>query len=110
MEKSEREIAYLMAKHKTEKLKRFYVHLVIYLVVNVTLIVFKVARNLNNGETFSEALIDFSTFSTAIIWGIVLTIHAFSVFGPNVILGRDWEEAKLKKYMKEEEQKQIKKY
>lgn len=104
MENHKENIAYLMAKHKAEKLKRFYVHAIIYLIVNIPLIIFKVARNMNNDESFSEAFLDFSTFSTALIWGIVLAIHAFSVFGPNVILGNKWEERKLRQFIKEEEE------
>jgi len=104
MKNFEKDMAYLMAKHKAEKLKRFYVHSIIYLIVNTVLLIIKTSRNLNNGETFNEAFFDFSTFSTAIIWGLVLAIHAFSVFGPNVILGSDWEEKKLKQYIKEEEE------
>lgn len=105
MKKDQMELAYIMAKHKTEKLKRFYVHLTIFLIINIGLITFKVIRNMNYGETLIDALVDWSAFTTPIIWGVFLLIHAFSVFGPNLILGRDWEESKLKEFMKEEEKK-----
>lgn len=104
MEDSKEQMAYILAKHKAEKLKRFYVHGIIYVIANVLILILKITRNINNGETFNEAFFDFSTFSTAIIWGLVIAIHAFSVFGPNIILGNDWEEKKLKQYMQEEDE------
>ncbi|NND11587.1 MAG: 2TM domain-containing protein [Flavobacteriaceae bacterium] len=105
MNNNKKDVAYIMAKHRAEKLKRFYVHGIVFIVVNGFLLLFKVIRNMNNGETFVDALLDWSAATTPLIWGIVLGIHAFSVFGPNIILGRDWEEAKLKQFMKEEERK-----
>jgi hypothetical protein len=105
LEQSKKEMAYLRAKNRTEKLRRFYVHGIVYLVVNALLIIFKVIRNMNHGETLVDALLDWSAGITPFLWGIALAIHAFSVFGPNVILGRDWEEAKLKQFMEEEQQK-----
>lgn len=104
MEDSKKEMAYIFAKHKAEKLKRFYVHGLVFLAFNTILIFVKVTRNMNNGETFNEAFIDISTLATPVIWGLILAIHAFSVFGPNVILGYDWEQKKLKQYMQEEEE------
>ncbi len=101
---SKKDLAYLLAKHRAEKLKRFYLHSIIYLLLNPVIMAWKVIQDLNNGADFNEAFFNFNAFSTAIIWGLVLAIHAFSVFGPNVILGNDWEERKLKQYMREEEE------
>ncbi len=104
MEDSRKRMAYIFAKHKAEKLKSFYIHSIVYFIINTFMVVFKITRNLNNGETFNEVFFDLSTFITPLIWGILILIHAFSVFGPNVILGRDWEERKLREYMKQEEE------
>jgi len=104
MSNYDQDVAYLLAKHKTEKLKRFYMHSIIYVIINCGLIFVKVNRNMNNGESFADAFFEFNTFSTAIIWVVVLAIHAFSVFGNTFILGSKWEEEKIKQYIKEEQQ------
>ena len=90
------------AKNKVEKLKRFYSHLIIYLVINILITCLKLYETIGNWEAFKEELFSFGTFSTWTIWGIVLAIHAFSVFGINAILGYDWEERKIEQFMKED--------
>jgi hypothetical protein len=37
-------------------------------------------------------------------WGIGLTIHAFKVFVGDGNFGRQWEERKLKEFMREEDE------
>lgn len=96
MENNNEDMAYILAKHKAERLKRFYTHAIIYSIVNIILIVVKVYYSMENGAAFLEAIFNWSAFSTAIIWGIVLAIHAYSVYGANNILGARWEERKIK--------------
>ena len=79
---------------KVQCIKRFYRHLIIYILVNLFLIFSKYVQ-LENDETFFE----FATFSTAIFWGIGLVVHAFNVFGKNIFTGGDWEEKKINEYM-----------
>ena len=43
----------------------------------------------------------------AIGWGIGLTIHALSTFGMIGLLGRDWEERRLKELMEEEQRRRV---
>lgn len=102
METEDSNLKFLKAKNKVEKLKRFYTHLVVYLVINTVITIIKINRNINNGETFNEAFFDFATVANWLLWGIALAIHAFSVFGLPLILGDDWEERKIEKYMNDE--------
>jgi hypothetical protein len=71
-------------------------------VVNGVIYVFKIIRNLRRGESFEEAFFDFSISGIWLIWGIVLAIHAFSIFGLPLILGKNWEEEKIQKFMEDE--------
>lgn len=87
--------AYELARKKVKKLKNFYVHLIVYILVN-TYIVIKHYSNLEQGESF----LSFETFSTAFFWGIGLLAHGFSVFVPYFVLGKDWEEKKINEYLK----------
>jgi len=105
MKEQDSNLKFLKAKNKVEKLKRFYTHLGVYFVINTIITVVKVMNNLNNGETFDQAFYDFSTLATWLVWGIAIALHAFSVFGLPLILGEDWEERKIEKYMNDELQK-----
>jgi len=87
------------AKKRVKTIAGFYRHLAIYVIVNLFLIATNYF-NLDAGEKFWE----FSTFSTAFFWGIGLLFHALSVFGPNIFLGHDWEEKKIKEYMNRDQQ------
>ena len=102
MNHTNKEQAYLKAKHRVEKLRKFYTHLSVYIVVNGAIYALKIIRNLRLGESFEEAFFDFSISGIWLIWGIVLAIHAFSVFGLPLILGDNWEEEKIKQFMEDE--------
>lgn len=95
---------YLRAKSRVDKLRAFYGHLAAYLIVNVGLTIVKVTRNLNRGETFEEAFFDISLSGIWFVWGIGLAIHAFATFGMDYMLGKNWEEDRIQKYMEEEEE------
>ena len=82
------------ARRKVKSIKGFYRHLFIYLIINA-LILLQHYYDLKPGEEF----LTFNTFSTAIFWGLGVIIHAFSVFGTDVLFGSDWEERKIKKLM-----------
>ena len=97
--KTNKELSYHRALERVDRLRNFYYHASVYLVVNLVISVYKVIRNLNQGETFSEAFLDLNTFIVWLLWGIGLALHAFSVFGLPLLLGRNWEERKIEKYM-----------
>tara|TARA_R110001592_G_scaffold347126_1_gene640184 strand:- start:255 stop:575 length:321 start_codon:yes stop_codon:yes gene_type:complete len=105
MKEQDSNLKFLKAKNKVEKLKRFYTHLGVYFIINTIITVVKVMSNMNMGETFYQAFYDFSTLATWLVWGIAIALHAFSVFGLPLILGEDWEERKIEKYMNDELQK-----
>ena len=86
---------YLYAQNKVKELKRFYRHLIIYLLVNALIIGGTFYdRNFNFQEFWK-----FETFSTAIFWGIGLLAHAASVFGKEMFFNKDWEDRKIQEIM-----------
>lgn len=103
MRRSDRSSAYLRAKNKVDRVRGFYTHLFIYVAINIGITIFKIIRNLNNGETFEQAFFDFGTFALWIFWGIGISLHAFGVFGLPMILGRNWEDDKIREFMDQEE-------
>lgn len=85
------EIKYLEAKKRVKRLKGFYIHATVYILVNL----FLIANNVQRGMNFS----DINNYWTAIFWGVGLLGHALSVFLPNMIMGKDWEEKKIRELM-----------
>jgi hypothetical protein len=90
---------YLRAKKRTDMLRKFYKHLMVYLVVNIIISGFKINHYMNQGDTFEEALFTLDTYLTWLIWGVFVLLQAIKTFKSNVILGADWEERKIREYM-----------
>jgi uncharacterized integral membrane protein len=88
------EIKYQEALKRVKKLKGFYTHSIVYIFINI-LIFFLNVKNLEQGESYFQ----FKNFMTAFFWGIGLLAHAFL---PYFILGKDWEERKIKELMEKE--------
>tara|TARA_R110000787_G_scaffold149049_1_gene263036 strand:- start:46 stop:384 length:339 start_codon:yes stop_codon:yes gene_type:complete len=97
------------AKKHVAELKGFYVHLVVYLAVNVFITTAKIVRNLGNGESFMEAFWDFGTFAVWLFWGIGLLFHGLKVFSYNPFFNKDWEDRQIRRYM-EKEKREAEKY
>ncbi len=89
---------YIKAKKKVEDIKGFYIHLTVYLIVNI-LIMIPIFKYSDWDE------ISIWSFSTAIFWGIGLLFHAYGVFGKNIIFSKDWEERKVKELMEKDKYK-----
>lgn len=85
---------YLRAVNRMKEIKGFYTHLSVYLIVNLFIIV---ARWIKHEHQ------DFHFGSLPVLWGIVVLIHAATVYLPGFFLGKNWEEEKIKKLMKEYE-------
>lgn len=92
---------YIRAKKKVENLKSFYIHLTVYIFVNLLISISKIVKKVGNGETFEEAFFDLNTFGLMFLWGVPLVLHAFKVMNFNVFLSKEWEERKVKEYMDE---------
>ncbi|HHH84443.1 MAG TPA: 2TM domain-containing protein [Firmicutes bacterium] len=87
-----------LAKKRVDDLKGFYHHLLSFFMVNVILFVIDVATS--PGE--------FWFYWVTLFWGIGILSHGVSVFGFNNILGKDWEERKIREYMEKMEQQEKK--
>ena len=85
---------YARAAKKVKRIKGFYSHLLAYIVVNLMIVVVNV-QNLDPGESYFQ----WENFFTLGFWGLFIIAHAMSVFMPDIILGKNWEERKIKEYM-----------
>lgn len=88
---------YIQAKKRVEEEKGFYINLIAYCIVVPSL-------------TILNYWIDQWEFPwflfSAIGWGIGVFCHAVNVFKWNPIMGKDWENRKIKQFMEEEDRKQ----
>lgn len=93
------EMQYKAAKKRFKQIKGFYVHLSIYLIINILVVVLNTrSHNFTAGKDL------WVLFTTPFFWGIGLFFHWAKVFGPNIFLGREWEERKIKELMEKEKQ------
>lgn len=106
--KTEKFTKYQRAQKKVAKIRGFYNHIVVYLIVNIVLfllrdkvtIIFLGKRFFGSPEILEN--INWDIFGTPIIWGIILIFHAVKVFGNFSFFGKDWEEKKLQQFLNED--------
>ena len=88
---------YERALKRVKKIKGFYTHAVVYVVINIMIVIINI-QNLNEGESYFQL----HNFFTAFFWGLGLLAHGLSVFLPDFIMGQNWEERKIKEFMEKE--------
>jgi hypothetical protein len=84
---------YQRARARVRALRGFYVHLTVYLLVNLGLFLLDLL-------TPPAGLIWF--YWPLLGWGIGLAVHAVIVFGLGGWLGRDWEERKIRELIEKD--------
>jgi hypothetical protein len=89
---------YNLAYKRVKRIKSFYVHVLVYVFVNL----FLIFSNFNRDSKGAEIFLQWETYSTALFWGIGLAAHGFSVFGRDLFFGSDWEESKIQEFMKKD--------
>jgi hypothetical protein len=65
---------YIAAKKKVKEIKGFYIHFIVFILVNVfisSVIIFGLTRG--NDSTFSDAISNFGVYSTWIFLGLVFS-------------------------------------
>lgn len=92
----EEKARYERARARVHKIKEFYGHLVVYIIVNVGLIIINLVTS--SYPWFIWPLLG---------WGIGLTMHGFNVFGVFGFFGPEWEENKIKELMAKDKDNSI---
>lgn len=98
---------YQRAQQRVAKIRGFYNHLAVYLIVNIVLILMQdkmtfilLSKRVFGSPEILES-INWDVFGTPIIWGIFLIFHAIKVFGNFSLFGKNWEEKKIQQYIEE---------
>ena len=86
------ETRYQKAKERVEAIKGLYIHLTVYVVVN--LILFSINMIVSPDDLWF--------FWPLMGWGVGLFIHTLTVFGFGRWFSADWEERKIKELMENE--------
>lgn len=92
MENFKTENSYLRAKKRVEEIKGFYGNLTAYIII-IPLLAW-----LNYITT------DFPwVIFPAVGWGLGVILNGMSAYGYNPILGKNWEERKIREFMSEDQ-------
>ncbi len=98
--------AYQAAKKRVEKERDFYIHLAIYIVINIALFFFKTKLLVFIGTDDKDVDFlkwwNFSNIITPLAWGIGLFCHWLWAFEKVFLFSKNWEEKKIKKMMEED--------
>ncbi|TYA53896.1 2TM domain-containing protein [Formosa maritima] len=84
-------------RKRVKKIKGFYSHLLVYIVINIMIVIINI-QDLEPGESYFQ----FKNFFTLFFWGIGLLVHGLSVFLPDFIFSKNWEERKIKELMEKD--------
>src|SRR5690606_38556044 len=88
---------YKVAKKRIKDIKGFYIHLMAYILVNGFILFVNKKIFYNNFNNF-----EIQDLSLMFFWGIGLFAHWAGVFGTGFVLGKKWEERKIKELMDKE--------
>lgn len=90
----------LKAENKVKKLKGFYFHLFLYLVVNLAwFLVLLFSNHVSSYYEYGFWGMGYGHVSTAVIWGVVLVIHYVLISGINVTFSKKWEQRKIQEFL-----------
>ncbi|WP_347925217.1 2TM domain-containing protein [Pontimicrobium sp. SW4] len=90
---------YLEAKRKVKSLRRFYIHLLFFLIVNVALM-FNLIM-LEKDESLN--IFVWAILNIMITWSIGVFIHAWIVFKGKILFSKAYEDRKIEEFMNEEQ-------
>ena len=93
------------AKKRVEEIRGFYIHLMVYLVVNAFIVIVIMIQS----RMQEEPLLRWPVLVTPFFWGIGLAFHALHVFGYGSWFGKKWERRMIEKFM-EEDRREAEKY
>ncbi len=95
--------SYELAKKRVGTIKGFYAHLALFLLISILMLAVKgtilevmTEKNQETDPNFIEWL-DWNFISVILIWGVVIMIQGFVVFGRPFI--KKWEKKKIEAYL-----------
>ena len=100
------EHSYIRAKKRVKEIKGFYVHLIVFVIINIFISGVIFYGLMSSGDSFEETISNFGVYSTWVFWGIGMFFHWLGVFGfKSLGLGKDWEEKKIQELMNKDDKR-----
>jgi hypothetical protein len=96
---------YVLARKRVEKLSKFYKHLATYIVANIFLSAIFIVGDINDGDTFNDAFLNYHNYKIWLYWGIGIVFQALNTFGLNLFFNKEWEQRKIKNYMDDQKKR-----
>ena len=96
-EQEKEQLRYEAAQKRVKKLKGYYIHLLVYIIVNIFIYIVN-TQNIKPGESYFE----WQYFLTPFFWGIGLLAHTFSTFVPQFVFNKEWEERKINEFLEKQ--------
>ena len=90
---------YENAKEKVRKIKIFYLHLILYIIV-VALLVYNFS--IMEGP-YTDAITGLNV-SVLVFWTLFICIHAWSVFKGKFLFNENWEDRKIEQILEDKEE------
>ena len=86
---------YYAAQKRVKSIKGFYIHFTVYVFVNIFLCI---QIYLSSKNEFWR----WESFTVVLSWGIGILAHGTSVFGSNLLFGKNWEDRKIQELMEKD--------
>ncbi|AEM69182.1 hypothetical protein Murru_0125 [Allomuricauda ruestringensis DSM 13258] len=104
---TDRDMAREAAKKRVQELKGYYRHIIIFVIVNGTLVLLKTGvLNSLLPETFPKESYYYDWINANIlIWAVILLVHTLIVLRHKFTFFKKWEERQIQKYMDEDGEK-----
>ena len=83
---------YLRARARVHQLRGFYIHVGVFVVVNLYLLIINLVTNAQSLWFYWPLL----------AWGVGLAVHGFIVLGAGGTIGAGWEQRKIREYMEQD--------
>ncbi len=100
METFPKEQQYINAQKRVAEIKKFYKHLVVYILINLVFIGRRIYKDIAyRDEAVVEAFLDINNYKVFFWWGLIVCLHGFSVFAKGKLFSKKWEERKIQEYM-----------
>lgn len=96
----------LKAEEKVKEIKGFYIHLFVYLMINlVWFIILLALGELSSYTRYGFWGMGYGQASMALFWGIGLLIHWLFIFGKTISISKKWEDKKIKEILNKERER-----
>lgn len=94
---TEEQIRIANAKKRVAQLKGFYMHSIIYVIVNMVILIIQTdyLRNFDLNGPYAV----WRYITTPVFWGLGLFLHGLFVFLPRLPFVKKWEERKMNEFL-----------